>query len=238
LKLIIDIGNTSTKLTLFKGKKIIQQANIQKCDLTSIKDFIGSEVITSSILSSSKEIDVEILKIIKNYNGIILTDKIKTPIINKYKTKKSLGQDRLAAVTAAAYLYPKKDVLVFDAGTCLTIDFINSKKEYLGGRISPGIHMRFKALHTFTEKLPLLSQERLVDNIGNDTDSSIISGVYQGIFSEVRDIISEYKLINPDTVILFTGGDCFSFEKELKSSIFANANLVAIGLNEILDYDK
>ena len=169
---------------------------------------------------------------------MILTDKKKVPLTNKYKTPNTLGKDRLAGVIGVTSLYPKKDILVFDAGTCLTMDFVNKKGEYIGGRISPGIEMRYKALHTFTDKLPLGQKEKTTPIIGDDTHSSIASGVQQGILAEVKSIISEYKLRNPDTIVVVTGGDCFFFEKELKNSIFANPNLVLIGLNEILDYNE
>ena len=98
--------------------------------------------------------------------------------------------------------------------------------------------MRFKALNTFTDKLPLIYKEKNSNIIGKDTNSSIISGVQMGILAEVELIISEYKLQNPDIICIVTGGDCFFFEKALKNSIFANPNLVLIGLNEILDYNE
>lgn len=200
--------------------------------------FIQNYKITSSILSSVKGVDAEISAIVEVYSTEVLSEKTSLPIINNYKTPLTLGKDRLAAVIGASVLYPGKDVLVFDAGTCLTIDFINLDKEYVGGRISPGIEMRYNALHTFTDKLPLIRSEKNALVIGNDTKTSIISGVQQGILAEVKTIISEYKSQNADTFFVFTGGDSFYFEKELKNSIFANPNLVLIGLNEILDYNE
>ena len=200
--------------------------------------FIQNHKITSSILSTVKKNNAEISAIVKVYSPEVFSEKTPLPIINSYKTPLTLGKDRLAAVVGASVLHPGKDILVFDAGTCLTIDFINSNKEYIGGRISPGIKMRYSALHTFTDKLPLIKSEKNVLVIGNDTKTSIISGVQQGILAEVKTIISEYKSQNTDTVFVFTGGDSFYFEKELKNSIFANPNLVLIGLNEILDYNE
>ena len=238
MKLIIDIGNTSTKLALFDGKEIVRSSNIDACELLKIERFISSDIISSSIISSVKEINSEILSISDYYKGFILSENIRVPIKNNYKTSDTLGKDRLAAVVGALFLYSEKDIIVFDAGTCLTMDFVNKKGEYIGGRISPGIEMRYKALHTFTDKLPLVHQENIASYIGNDTASSIVSGVQQGILSEVKLIISDYRSQNPDTIAVATGGDCFFFEKELKSSIFANPNLVMIGLNEILDFNE
>jgi type III pantothenate kinase len=109
---------------------------------------------------------------------------------------------------------------------------------YLGGRISPGLSMRFQALNNFTDKLPLLSSSKGAKFIGNDTNSSIISGVQNGIISEVSNFISDYKKQNKEIIVVFTGGDCFFFEKELKISIFADPFLVLKGLNEILDFNE
>ena len=222
LKLIIDIGNTTSKIALFDGKELIKNATFADLDLSKVKLFSQNHKITSSILSSVKGIYAEISDIVELYSAEVLSEKTPLPIINSYKTPLTLGKDRLAAVAGASVLYPEKDILVFDAGTCLTIDFINSDKEYIGGRISPGIEMRYNALHTFTDKLPLIKSKKNTLVIGNDTKTSIICGVQQGILAEVKAIISDYKSQNTDTVFVFTGGDSFYFEKELKNFIQPN----------------
>ena len=238
MKLAIDIGNTSTKLALFEAKNVFATAAINKCNLKNIQKFVANKEISTTIISSVKEINSEISSIADYYKAIVLSENTPVPIKNHYKTANTLGKDRLAAVVGAHFLYPKKDIIVFDAGTCLTIDFLSKKGEYIGGRISPGIEMRYKALHTFTNKLPLVKKGKTTPIIGDDTNSSISSGVQQGILAEVRSIISEYRLEKPDALAVVTGGDCFFFEKELKNSIFANPNLVLIGLNEILDFNE
>lgn len=235
LKLVIDIGNTNTGLTLFKGKKIFAISKIDECIFKNVVDFVANNVISSSIISSVKEINSEIEKISDYYNALIFSHNLVLPVYNKYKTPDTLGMDRLAAVVGAHFLYPKRDLIVIDAGTCLTIDFLNAKGEYIGGKISPGIEMRYKALHTFTDKLPLVNKEKNSPIIGEDTTSSILSGVQRGILGEIRSIISDYRIEKPNAIVLITGGDCFFFEKALKNSIFAHPNLVMIGLNEILD---
>ena len=223
---------------MFDGKELNKHKVVDSLTLKNVQQFISLNKVSSAILSSVKNINKEFSEVINEFNAIVLSEKISLPIKNNYTSPISLGKDRLAAVVGASVLYPKKDILVFDAGTCLTIDFINSDKEYLGGRISPGMEMRYNALHTFTDKLPLIKSEKNALIIGNDTKTSIISGVQQGILAEVKTIISEYKSKNTDTVFIFTGGDSFYFEKELKNTIFANPNLVLIGLNEILDYNE
>ena len=127
--------------------------------------------------------------------------------------------------------------MVFDAGTCLTADYIDKNKNYDGGRITLGLEMRYKALRDYTSELPKLSLNNKSYFKGKTTETSIISGVQQGIIAEVKMLISDFKKYNDDFIVLFTGGDAAFFEKELKSSIFADQFLVLKGLNEILDYN-
>jgi len=237
LKLVIDIGNTSTGISLFKGKNLFKTSTINECILKNVEGFVANKEISASIISSVKEINPEVVRISDYYNALIFSQNLLVPIKNQYKTPETLGMDRLAAVVGAHFLYPGRDVVVVDAGTCLTIDFVTARGEYIGGKISPGIKMRYQALHTFTDKLPLVGKEKDHPSIGRDTLSSILSGVQCGILGEVRSIISDYRLEKPDTIVVITGGDCFFFEKELKNSIFAHPNLVMIGLNEILDFN-
>ena len=238
MKLIIDIGNTAVKTALFKDKQLITSAIFKDCTLQNILVFVGKQTISHTIISSVRPVDTDLEKIIQSFDACVLNENTHLPITIDYKTPKTLGKDRIAAVVGASFLFPKQNVLVLDSGTCLTIDFINKRKVYKGGRISPGIRMRYKALNQFTSNLPLceLSENSML--LGNDTNSSIISGVQQGILAEVKEIINIYKMENKDTIIAVTGGDCFFFEKELKSSIFANPFLVMEGLNEILDYNE
>ena len=238
MKLIIDIGNTAVKAALFEGKELISSTILNSCTLQNTLIFVGEKVISNAIISSVKAINTDIEQIIQHFDAHFLDKYTPLPVRIDYKTPNTLGNDRIAAVIGASFLFPKQDILVLDAGTCLTIDFINKNKIYKGGRISPGIEMRYKALNQFTCSLPLckFSENNMI--LGDDTQSSITSGVQQGILAEVREIINVYKKENKDTVIIVTGGDCFFFEKELKISIFANQFLVIEGLNEILDYNE
>ena len=238
MKLIIDIGNTTVKIALFKGKQLQKTAILDECTLQNILSFVNNHDISRTIISSVKEINLGIEKLINHFDALLLDVNTLLPIIIDYKTPHTLGQDRVAAVVGASVLFPKQDILVLDAGTCLTIDFITKEKVYKGGRISPGIAMRYKALHQFADQLPLCSISPEGGLMGYDTESSIISGVQQGILSEVSEIINVYKKENKKTIICVTGGDCFFFEKELKNSIFANPFLVMEGLNKILDYNE
>jgi len=238
LKLIIDIGNTAVKAALFEDKELIISTVLNGCTLQNTLIFVGEQIVSNAIISSVKTLNTDIEQIIQHFDAHFLDEYTPLPISIDYKTPNTLGKDRIAAVVGASFLFPKYDVLVLDSGTCLTIDFINKEKVYKGGRISPGLEMRYKALNQFTNSLPLCKFSEISMFLGDDTSSSIISGVQQGILAEVREIINVYKKENKDTIIAVTGGDCFFFEKELKNSIFANPFLVMEGLNEILDYNE
>ena len=238
MRLIIDIGNTAVKVALFNKNRLIRTAQFKTCSLQEIKTFVKKQSISAAFISSVRKMDKKTLKLIQFFNAVIFDANTLLPIEINYKTPNTLGRDRIAGIVASSYLYPKQDVLVIDAGTCLTIDFINSEKQYLGGRISPGLAMRYKALHQFTNQLPLCDIKSSEDFIGNDTNSSIISGVQKGITSEVDAVINTFRKENKDAIVVVTGGDSFFFEKGLKNSIFANPFLVMEGLNEILDYNE
>ncbi len=245
MNLIADIGNSFTKLAVFNDNFIIEKRvfenendkNIQeKIALIKLK-YPGLErVILSTVKNTDEELQKLIKKLFRNY--IFFNDKTPVPIKNLYKTPETLGKDRLAGVIAANNIFPKSNVLVFDAGTALTVDFINDKSEYLGGSIAPGLKMRFKALNKFTDKLPEADTESDFENIyGNDTINAIRSGVQNGIIYEIEGHINKFSKEYSDLKVTFTGGDTFFFERKIKKQIFAEPNLILIGLNIILKYN-
>lgn len=168
----------------------------------------------------------------------VFTSLMPVPIINLYQSANTLGSDRLAAAVGGASLFPGKNVIVIDAGTCVKYNFVNSNNEFIGGAISPGLKMRFKALNTFTSKLPLLDVNEKFDTlIGTTTAESILSGVEMGVIAEVEGLIDSYKQLFPDINVVLTGGDANFFEKRLKRRIFADSFLILKGLNCILDHN-
>ncbi|MBP9508086.1 MAG: type III pantothenate kinase, partial [Bacteroides sp.] len=160
------------------------------------------------------------------------------PVINLYETPDTLGYDRVAAVVGAQEQFPNKDILVIDAGTCITYEFIDAQGQYQGGNISPGLQMRFKALHQFTGRLPLVSREGRLLTIGKDTETAIRAGVVKGMEYEISGYIAAMKHKYPELLVFLTGGDDFSFDTTLKSVIFADRFLVLKGLNRILNYNN
>jgi type III pantothenate kinase len=237
MNLIIDIGNTRVKLAVYEGDEMLQKNISPKNEyLNYIKKTIKifpkiKHGIISSVDFFTKEEEEELKKIIHLH---ILDNKTVLPFKNLYQTPKTLGIDRIALIAAAAYQFKNNNTLVIDAGTCVTYDFINDKNEYLGGAISPGLSMRYKALNELTAKLPLLVANDDNYFIGNSTESSIHSGVINGLVNEIDANILQYKQSFNNLTVILTGGDTNFLSKRLKSSIFANSNFILEGLNHLL----
>lgn len=239
MNLVIDLGNTRVKAALFNRHELTEaKAYNSLGDLVSDKAFYskGKRCIISSVTNTNTQITA-VLGEIKDIR--FFTSETKIPLKNLYKSTSTLGSDRLAAAVGAYSLYPVKNNLVVDAGTCLKFNFTSENGEYFGGAISPGLQMRFKALQHFTDKLPLiLFNENFDKLIGQTTEESILSGVINGILQETEGVINEYKKLYPDLTIVVTGGDTDFFAKHLKNRIFAHPHLVLAGLNEILIYNS
>ncbi|MCB9016119.1 MAG: type III pantothenate kinase [Lentimicrobiaceae bacterium] len=237
-KLVIDLGNSRVKVATFTNGvldvlNIIENPTPEKLAKLDFSTHAFKAAIISSVAGDPQPY----LKLFPDIQWIVLDHHTPLPIVNKYLTPDTLGKDRIAAVIGANQMFHNSNVLVIDAGTAITYDFVNCKGEYLGGSISPGMHIRFKALNTFTQRLPLLKKQEIDFLTGRNTEESILSGVINGIRLEIDGIIEEYKQTWPNLKTILTGGDTIYFEKILKNNIFAVPNLVLNGLKLILDYN-
>jgi type III pantothenate kinase len=235
MNLIIDIGNTRIKVAVFQQYKLVETEIISNDELiNTLKNIQKKFSLKNAIISSVGKIKSKDIKTLYAIQKVITLDhSVKLPFINKYKTPKTLGVDRIALVAAAVHQFPKKNVLIIDAGSCITYDFVSSKKEYLGGAISPGINMRYRSLNHFTANLPKLEISKF-SLTGINTNQSIHSGILNGILHEINGVIAEYQDKYPNLTVVLTGGDTNFLAKKLKSSIFANPNFLLEGLNSIL----
>jgi type III pantothenate kinase len=238
-KLIIDFGNSLQKLAVFDGKNLLLKELFQDLKPDALIRFIEKNgPFHGIILSSVSNHPLELEKILSQSGKFIpLTSQTPIPVKNLYQTPESLGKDRIAAVTGAWSLFPGQNILAIDAGTCITYDFLDKNGEYLGGGISPGIRMRFKAMHTFTRKLPLIEPDDFDELIGRSTRESLLSGVYNGVTAEIRELIRLYRDKFDELMVIITGGDHQFLQNKLKINIFAVPDLVLLGLNEIFDYN-
>jgi type III pantothenate kinase len=240
MNLVIDIGNTLTKIAVFSSSDLLHSKSFRTNDPFDL-DGLLSEFphIKNCILSNVSENDKNILSSLTNKKIAVirLDENTSLPFINKYKTPSTLGKDRIAAIAGAYKLYPGKNVLVIDAGTAIKYELKNSKEEYLGGNISPGLDMRFKALNQFTARLPLVRAEENFSLIGESTIEAIINGVQNGLIFEIQGYIEKLEKIYPELIIIGTGGNAQFFDNLPKKTIFVVSNLTLIGLNTILEYN-
>jgi type III pantothenate kinase len=240
MNLIIDVGNTLVKLALFENQALQQKKICYLYDFSEVLEELEKafptikNVIISSVGNFSRT-DISELK--KKYTVFVLSQKAKIPFKNEYSTPKTLGVDRIALISAAAINFPEKNVLVIDAGSCITYDFLTDDNKYLGGAISPGLRMRFEALHNYTDKLPLLEKEKPNKWIGDSTKSSMQIGVIKGVINEIEGFISLYNEKFKNLTVILTGGDADFLRDSLKNDIFADSNFLLKGLNYILEHN-
>ncbi|MCL1942126.1 MAG: type III pantothenate kinase [Candidatus Azobacteroides sp.] len=240
MNLIIDQGNTVAKISLYAGDKEVLFRKTENPALSaSIDELMSEHRFEKAIYSSVAADDDRIVDLLKKNIPLVIQPDDKTPLPVKvaYKTPETLGKDRLAGVVGACYLHPGKDILVVDAGTAVTFDFIDAQGVYHGGNIAPGLQMRFKALHEFTSKLPQVTPEGELPMIGYSTETAVRSGVVNGLIYEIDGYIRDLRKKYPDLFVFLTGGDTFFLAAKLKNSIFADTKLLIKGLNRILNYN-
>ncbi|AWW30520.1 type III pantothenate kinase [Echinicola strongylocentroti] len=235
--LVIDIGNTRIKAALFDGEKLVEDVVEEYLDelLVSIEGWGIDQVLVSSVRWAKKELEVML-----PFSFLFLDRSTPMPVANGYETPHTLGLDRIAAAIGAHTMAEGCSVLSIDLGTCITYDFIDGQPCYWGGAISPGVQMRFQAMHAQTARLPLVihDPERSFPILtGKSTQEGMESGVYHGIRFELEGAISEYRRQYEDLKVFICGGDAKFFESLTKDYIFVIPNLVLHGLNRILNYN-
>ncbi len=238
MNLTIDIGNSRTKLGIFNGQQLIERPVLKVVSVAEIETIINAYHIDKAILSTVASYPPKLdIFLQKKLFYLKLEKDTPLPIRNAYKTPETLGKDRIAAAAGAWQLFPNQHSLVIDAGTCITVDFVHQDGVYMGGTITPGISLRYKAMHQFTSKLPMVKRQRLEGFIGYSTETCMRVGAQMGTVLEIDGFISRYKAEFGEINVIMTGGDANYFVTELKSEIFARPNLVLTGLNEILAYN-
>ena len=233
MNLVVDYGNTSAKVAIFDQLKLVEKCTFNSKDELQkfVQDSTAENFIVSSVNTDADQICDWAVYAKQKF---VLTHKLPLPITLLYTTPHTLGVDRIAGACGAVQLFPGYNSLVIDTGTCVTYDFTDEKGNYHGGGISPGLLMRFKAVHTFTARLPLVTPTDLPELVGNSTETSIQSGVIYGLIGEIEGIIERYRAKYPNLKVILCGGDAHFFENKLKASIFASPDLVLFGLNSVL----
>lgn len=240
MNLIIDIGNSFSKLAFIQHDEIIALETIEGVVSLNQLELLIQKHNPKQTIVSSVVVSIDEIKnyLINNIESVIeLNSTIQLPIKINYKTPQTLGNDRIALAAFGANEFPNQNVLVIDSGTCITYEFISDDGTYHGGAISPGLEMRFKALHNFTSKLPLLQFNDFDELIGQSTQESIWSGVQNGFIKEIDGFIDDYKSRFKNNIVIITGGGYKFLQSRLKNNTFAHPNALIKGLNNILNYN-
>ena len=236
MNLLIDIGNSNCKAAFEHRGELEEIVKSSQTDLLHfLLDLIGEKELDVIVLSTVREDDLVMQQILSEKCNRLVVVKTGMDLPVDFKLGypgKGLGADRLAAALAVAMLFPEKDCIKFDFGTALTVDFISKGNIFEGGNISLGMQSRFRALNTFTKRLPLVEPDGEIEDFGTETIGAITSGVILGMIFEVEGYLKKY----PGYTVVFTGGDSFYFAEKIKSSIFVVPNLVLVGLALIADY--
>ena len=240
MNLIIDQGNTRVKCAVFNSNDVIvfKSVKLKRYAHSILNELPSTLKIENVILSNTSLPDKFLMDQLRTYQHFLHLDhSTKIPIVNKYGTPETLGKDRIAAAVGAWMKYPNENILFIDMGTCITMNFVNNKGWFLGGNISPGIKMRFKAMHKFTANLPLAENVLNDEFIADTTVKALQNGAIKGTFREIDSFITETRNKFGEIKVILTGGDAFFFENWTKNMIFVAPNLVMEGLNEILKYN-
>ena len=235
--LLLDFGNTRVKAAVYDGNSV-QCIYSGPSDAASLSGAVNGKAVNGGMWCAVHPLPSDIVQWMSGIGLVPLTCSTPVPVVNAYSTPETLGMDRLAAAVGAWSMKPGHDMLVIDAGTALTVDFISADGVYHGGNIAPGIEMRFKALHEHTGALPLVSPRGVTPAFGQDTSSAIRSGVMNGIRHEVNGYIEEMSSLYPSLLVFLTGGDAEFFDIKGKSTIFAVPDLVLNGLARIVEYNE
>lgn len=239
MNLVIDIGNTLSKTSLTADNQLV---GINKTNATPnlnwFKNLFEASNFELGIVSSTRILDNVVLEFLKSESIRILSVETPMPITLEYKTLDTLGLDRIAGAVGAHAMFPKSDCLVIDLGTCITYDYITKEGIYKGGAISPGLNMRYKAMNSFTGKLPLVEKPQFIDAFGQSTTESLNMGAFNGMAHEINGFIRLFMHKTNRLKIILTGGDTSMFEQHIENPIFAAPNLVLEGLNQVLLYNK
>jgi type III pantothenate kinase len=238
MNLIADIGNTSTKIALYDDGRKVSIKRMDEMSCADLEKILTSNRIEKAIISSVRPLPGFITDLMPGNVPFVhmLTYKSKLPFIIEYETPETLGPDRIAAVGGAYNLFTGEKVLIIDAGTAITYDFLDNKN-YKGGTISPGISMRFRALNSFTGKLPLIDEIRDYNFPGKSTTDAITAGVMTGVIYEINEYIRTFVEKHPGIKTVISGGDSLMLSKKINYNIEYQPDIVIDGLNYILEYN-
>ncbi len=229
--LLIDAGNTRIKIWELT-ENLEEVAHHVFNDVDTADEFIKGSDFSESLVSSTRKSWRPDPRL-HYFNALS-----PSPLKVEYDTPDTLGPDRLIGALGARHLYPERNILLIDMGSCITYDIITAESQYLGGTISPGLSMRFRAMHAFTDGLPLIENDFSVPLLGKSTITSLQSGVLYGVLGEMEHIIEQHQQEFENLVVIITGGDADFFESKINHTIFAVSKISLIGLKEAFSFGR
>lgn len=238
MNLAIDIGNTNSKYAFFDENRVVASGIIG--NLSEFGRFLSdrSTDFDRAVVCSVRYSEEELAPYFPVGKEVLYFNYLTPiPLTMTYTTPETLGMDRLAACIGANSLFSNQAVMVIDIGTCITYDYVNVDGVFEGGIISPGVELRYKAMHDYTARLPLLDDREVEQLVGDSTKAAMKSGVLNGIVGEMEYMISQFLLKSPDLKVIVTGGGAKTFESRIKADIFVALEIVLVGLNRVLDYN-
>jgi type III pantothenate kinase len=238
MNLIFDVGNSGTKMAIYDGHRKITSFRTRELSCETLEKKISAYPVGKAILSSTRVIPEFVIDLLTLQIPVfhILTSYSKLPFSIGYEDPTTLGTDRIAAAAGAYALFPGKKILIIDAGSAITFDFL-SGKTYKGGNISPGLSMRFRALHRFTGKLPLVHPAEIYTSPGRNTVDAINAGVINGVVYEINEYIRTFEQKQLNCEVILTGGDSGFLKNKLNHPVTCVPDIVIDGLNYILEYN-
>lgn len=234
MNLTIDAGNSRVKTGVFDGRKMVEIQSFESVNAWQLQEIFEKFNIRHSIITNTRDLTEELRQFLEKSGTLLLTESTKLPISNLYETPETLGRDRLAGAIAAYMSQPGIHHLIFDLGTAMTINYVNQNGEFMGGNISPGFEMRLKAMHHFTDKLPLVSFDNEPTMFGVNTRSALSNGALHGVIAEVQYYTAIFSQQFEPLQATITGGNSDFIHHYLDDSYVINPDLVTLGLNEIL----
>ena len=226
------------KVGIYDEDRDLEVLIYEKNDLQALKALAEKYPQHRFVISSTAKLQQEVKDFLYSEERFLeISNQTPVPFKNLYHSPQTLGRDRIALVAATIDLFPQRNCLIIDAGTCITLDFLNERGEYLGGSIHPGITMRLKALNRYTDKLPLVEKSWLDNHIGTSTEECIRIGVVKAAVMEINAFVEEYNKEYDNLKVILTGGDTDLFLNKIKNEIFAHPNMVLKGLQKIARYN-
>jgi type III pantothenate kinase len=235
MNLCIDIGNTRYKAGFFSKHQLVDVFESHaEIELETIMKWNNQYSFSRIIISSVRILNEGLIKALSDqFDVTVVSTSMNLPIEISYETPETLGVDRVLGAIGAQNIFPSKNTLSIDAGTCITYDLVVDGI-FIGGAISPGVQMRLDAMHKFTDKLPNLKKNDQIVTFGTSTTSSMLMGAESGAIEEMKGFIRTFSDQIENLKVILTGGDASFFEGHVENATFAAPNLVLIGLNKVL----